>query len=101
MTARERGPERLGNRIQRRSNAVEQLLEAVGQEILSEDHDHQQRHCPPVRSADVLDEREDGCEHDDQLGVTEVSDPAQPSLRDSSRVVGAPLGDACIEIDKL
>ena len=94
-------PERLRDRVDRRPQAVEHLLEPVRDQVLTEDHEQDERDDPAARGAEQLHGDEDQGEDDHDERVTEVREGLDHVCRPGGRVVRAPLGDARVELDQL
>ena len=99
MTARERRPQCLGDRIQRGPDAVEQILQAVREQRLTHEHRQEKDWDPAVGLSSVTDNGNDERESDDEPRGAELREEVQPALGLRPHMIGAPLSDAGIEFE--
>ena len=74
MTARERRPEGCGDRIERRSNSMGEVLHGERQEALADEDDDEVRNDPSALRSSQLDDCDDDREHDDRPRCCQVGD---------------------------
>jgi hypothetical protein len=80
----------VSRRVQRGPDAIEQLLQSVGQEALADQDDGEKRHNPPTRPTDRLDDRHEDCGDEHEFSPSELGDHLQHVVRESCRVVVDP-----------
>ena len=99
VTARERRAEEVRGRVQRRAGPVEDLLDAVGEQALTDQDDGEERRDPAARHPAVLDDEHDDRGDDHELGRSELRDHLQDVVREPGRVVVRPLRDVVVDRD--
>ena len=101
VAARERRPERLGDRVQRRPHAIGEVLDGRGEDAVPGDDDEQERHDPPAPGPHRLDDGQHGGEHGDDHGLAQVGDGVEPVGRERRRVPVAPVRHAVVQPDEI
>jgi len=89
-----------GDWVQRGPDAVEQLLDAVREQPLAYEHGQEEDWNPAVGSSQVAHNSDHEGQDDDEPRRAELRDEGQPAVGLGPRMIGAPLGDAGIEIDQ-
>ena len=99
VAARERGPEQVRSGVERRAHSVEQLLDAIGDETLADEHRRKERRDPAARPTDELDDQHHDRGDDHDLGRTEPRDHVQHVVGEAAAMVVHPRGDVSVERD--
>jgi len=100
VTARERRPERLRDRVERRADTVEEVLDGVDEHDLADDHGDEEGEDPAVRRPHGLDDADGDDQRDRGRRGREVRDELEPVGRPVGGVVGSPLADAAVDVDE-
>ncbi len=100
VTARERRPERVRDRVGRRPHAVEQVLDLRAHDGLADGHRDQEQREPTARSPDHLHhEHADGEADDDPRGAERRHEVEHP-LRERRHVLLAPRRDGLVDVQE-
>ena len=94
MAAGERGAEGGGDGLEFRAGAIDELLDRLGEDLVPEDHRHQERHDPAVARAGDLDARDRDRDDDHGHRLAQIGDEGERVVRPGARVAVAPFGDA-------
>ena len=73
------------------AGTIEDLLDAVGQQALTDEDDREEWRDPMARDSPILEDEHDECGDDHELGPAELRDDLQHVVRKPGRVVVRPL----------
>ena len=98
VPAGERRAEGLGDRVERRPRAIDQVLDAVRDELVAGEHEHEEERHGEIRApAQLVEEDRDRDQRDDRP-VAEIGDPGDHAGRELRGVVVAPLRGARVDV---